>query len=299
MEWLNYHHLLYFWLVAKKGSVVQASAELRLAQPTVSAQVRALEHSLGEKLFNRVGKRLVLTDVGHVVFRYAEEIFSIGAELQHALKGRPSHRPLKLVVGVADVVPKLVTLKLLEPVLHLTEAVRLVCLEDKSDRLLAELSRHALDVVITDAPAGSSVKVRAYNHLLSESPIVFCGVKRLASRYRREFPQSLNDAPMLLPSENTMLRRSLNQWFETNDLRPKIIGEFEDSALLKVFGQKGIGVFPAPAVIEKEVNRQYGVCRVGVIYGVTERFYAVSIERKLLHPAVIAVNEAARRKLFH
>jgi LysR family transcriptional activator of nhaA len=190
-------------------------------------------------------------------------------------------------------------LKLLEPILHLSEAVHLVCLEDKSDRLLAELSRHALDVVITDAPAGPSVKVRAYNHLLSESPIVFCGAKSLASRYSRRFPHSLNDAPMLLPAENTMLRRSLNQWFEANDLRPKIVGEFEDSALLKVFGQKGIGVFPVPAVIEKEVNRQYGVCRVGGVNDVTERFYAVSLERKLRHPAVIAVNEAARQKLLH
>jgi LysR family transcriptional regulator, transcriptional activator of nhaA len=179
------------------------------------------------------------------------------------LKGMPSHRPLKLVVGIADVVPKLVALKLLEPVLHPAESVPLVCLEDKSDRLLAELSRHTVDVVITDAPAGSPVKVRAYNHLLSESPIVFCGVKRLASRYRRKFPQSLNDAPTMLPAENTLLRRSLNQWFEANGLRPKIVGEFEDSALLKVFGQKGIGVFPVPTVIEKEVNRQYGVCRVG------------------------------------
>ncbi len=299
MEWLNYHHLLYFWMVAKRGSVTQASAELRLAQPTISAQIRALERSLGERLFNRVGKRLVLTEVGQVVFRYAEEIFGIGRELQHALKGRPSHRPLKLVVGIADVVPKMVALKLLEPVLHLNEAVHLICREDKSDRLLAELSRYALDLVLTDAPAGPSVKVRAYNHLLGESPIVFCGANRLASLYRRKFPHSLNDAPMLLPAENTMLRGSLNQWFEANSLRPKVVGEFEDSALLKIFGQKGVGLFPVPAVIEKEVNRQYGVCRVGRAGGVTERFYAVSLERKLRHPAVIAVNEAARQKLFH
>ncbi|HKX31095.1 MAG TPA: LysR family transcriptional regulator [Blastocatellia bacterium] len=298
MEWLNYHHLLYFWLVAKKGGVTQASAELRLAQPTISAQIRALEHALGEKLFNRVGKRLVLTDVGQVVFRYAEEIFSIGRELQQTLKGRPGHRPLRLVVGIADVVPKMVALKLLEPALHLTETVQLICREDKSDRLLAELSRYALDVVLTDAPAGPSVKVRAYNHLLGESPIVFCGTKRLASLYRRKFPQSLNEAPMLLPAENTMLRGSLNQWFEANNLRPKVVGEFEDSALLMVFGQKGIGLFPVPVVIEKEVNRQYGVCRVGTAGGVIERFYAVSLERKLRHPAMIAVNDAARQKLF-
>ena len=298
MEWLNYHHLLYFWLVAKKGGVTQASAELRLAQPTISAQIRALEHALGEKLFNRVGKRLVLTDVGQVVFRYAEEIFSIGRELQQTLKGRPGHRPLRLVVGIADVVPKMVALKLLEPALHLTETVQLICREDKSDRLLAELSRYALDVVLTDAPAGPSVKVRAYNHLLGESPIVFCGTKRLASLYRRKFPHSLNEAPMLLPAENTMLRGSLNQWFEANNLRPKVVGEFEDSALLMVFGQKGIGLFPVPVVIEKEVNRQYGVCRVGTAGGVIERFYAVSLERKLRHPAMIAVNEAARQKLF-
>lgn len=295
MEWINYHHLLYFWMVAKKGSIAQASEELRLSQPTISAQIRSLEEYLGEQLFSRVGKRLLLTEVGQVVFHYAEEIFHIGGELQHRLKGRLTHRTLKVVVGIADVVPKLMVLKLLETVINLNDKFHIVCLEDKSDRLLSELSRYALDVVFTDTPASALGRVRAYNHLLLESKIVFAATKELATKYRKSFPQSINNAPLLLPTENTMLRRTLDQWFETNNIRPKIVAEFEDSALLKVFGQRGYGLFPVPAAIEKEVYKQYNVCYVGGINDVIEKFYAVSLERKLRHPALIAINEAAHK----
>jgi len=298
MEWLNYHHLLYFWVVAREGSVTRASEHLGLAQPTVSGQLKALEDSLGEKLFSRVGRRLVLTDVGRVVYRYAEEIFSLGRELQDTLKDRPTGRPMRLTVGIADAVPKLVAHRLLLPALSLPEPVHVVCREDKPERLLAELSVHALDLVLSDAPVAPGVMVKAYSHLLGETEIAIFGTEPLAAAHRRGFPRSLDGAPMLLPTENTTLRRSIEQWLDHERIRPKVVGEFEDSALLKVFGQAGKGLFPAPAVIESEVRSQYDVKLVGRVPGVKERFYAISAERRLKHPAVVAISEAARQRLF-
>lgn len=298
MEWLNYHHLLYFWTMARQGSLARASAELRLAQSTISGQIRALEDSLGEKLFARRGRRLVLTEMGRVVFRYAEEIFSLGRELRDAVKGRPVGRPLSLMVGVADVVPKLVARRLLEPALKLPEPVRLICREDKPERLFAELAVHNLDIVLADAPIDPSIRIRAFSHLLGECGIVFFGTAKLAAAHRRNFPESLDGAPVILPTENTTLRRSLDQWFAARGIRPRVVGEFEDSALLKVFGQVGMGLFPASSVIADEVQRQYQVRPVGRLDEVRERFYAISVERKLKHPAVIAISEEARQKLF-
>ncbi|MGE0820943.1 MAG: transcriptional activator NhaR [Candidatus Binatia bacterium] len=298
MEWLNYHHLLYFWTVARHGSISRATEELYLAQPTISAQLRALEESLGEKLFTRVGRNITLTEMGQVVFRYADEIFSLGRELTDTLKGRSVGRPARFTVGVADVLPKLITYRLLQPALQLTEPIRVVCHEDKPDRLLAELAVHGLDLVLSDAPIGPFVKVRAFNHLLGESDVAIFGPAKLATRYRRGFPHSLNGAPMLLPTDNTSLRRAFDQWCETQGIRPFIVGEFEDSALLKVFGQSGAGLFPAHSVIETEVRKQYGVQTVGRLEAVRERFYAISVERKLKHPAVVAISEAAQQKLF-
>jgi LysR family transcriptional regulator, transcriptional activator of nhaA len=298
VEWLNYHHLLYFWLVAREGSLAGASRELRLAQSTVSSQIRALEQGLGEKLFARSGRRLVLTEIGRVVYRYADEIFSLGRELQDVIKGAPVGRPLRLVVGVADVVPKLVAQRLLEPALKLPEPVHLVCHEDKPDRLLAELAVHSLDVVIADAPASPSVRIRAFNHLLGEGDIVLFATAKLAAAHKQGFPKSLDGAPVILPTENTALRRSLDQWFATRGVRPRVVGEFEDNALLQVFGQAGMGFFPASSVIADEVQRQYRVRPIGKLDGVRERFYAISVDRRLKHPAVIAISQEARQKLF-
>lgn len=298
MEWLNYHHLLYFWAVAREGSVTRASEQLHLAQPTVSGQLKALEEALGEKLFERTGRRLVLTDVGRVVFRYADEIFSLGRELQDTLKGRPTGRPIRFTVGVADAVPKLIAYRLLLPALSLPEPVHVVCRDGKPERLLAELSVHALDLVLSDAPVGAEVKVKAYSHLLGETPVAFFGTEALAAAHRKGFPRSLDGAPMLLPTEGSSLRRSLDQWFDTEGLRPRVAGEIEDRALLKVFGQAGVGLFPAPVAIEAEVRAQFGVKLVGRVDAVKERFYALSAERKLKHPAVVAISRAARRKLF-
>ncbi|OFX21908.1 MAG: LysR family transcriptional regulator [Anaeromyxobacter sp. RBG_16_69_14] len=298
MEWLNYHHLLYFWVVAKEGSIARATRELRLAQPTISGQIHRLEEVLGEKLFARKGRNLELTEIGRVVFRYAEEIFALGRELQDTLKGAPVGRPLTLVVGVADVVPKLIARRLLEPALKVSEPVHLVCREDKPDRLLAELAVHELDIVLADAPVSPSLRVRAFNHLLGECDVVFLAAPKLAATHRRGFPRSLDGAPLLLPTENTALRRSLDQWFTTHDIRPRVVGEFEDSALLKEFGQTGLGIFPAPSVIVDEVRGQYRVRLVGRLEEVRERFYAISVERKLKHPTVVAISQEAREKIF-
>ena len=298
MEWLNYHHLLYFWVVAREGSVTRAAAELRLAQPTVSTQLRALEHVLGEELFARSGRRLMLTDVGRMVFRYADEIFGLGRELLDTVKGRPTGQPMRLTVGIADAVPKLIAYRLLQPALAVPQEVRIVCREDKPDRLLAELAVHGLDLVLSDAPIGPSTKIRAFNHLLGECGITFFATATLARTCRRGFPRSLDGAPFLLPTDNTALRRSLDDWFESEGVRPRVVSEFEDSALLMAFGQAGMGLFAAPSAIEREVRSQYGVVTVGRLEALSERFYAISGERRLKHPAVVAISETARQRVF-
>ena len=297
MEWLNYQHLLYFWAVARRGSVTRAAAELGLGQPTISAQLRSLEENLGEKLFRRVGRNLVLTDAGRDVLRYADEIFSLGQELLDTVRGRRKGS-IRLAVGVADVVPKRIAYRLLQPVLALPEPVRVLCREDKAERLLMELAAHAFDLVLTDLPPAPTVKLKVFSHLLGECGVSFCASTKLAREYRHGFPRSLDAAPLLLPTENTALRGTLNRWLEEQAIRPRIVGEFEDSALLKAFGQAGVGIFPVPAAIEVDVRKQYGVALVGRVDELRERFYAVSLERRLKHPAVVAITHAARGKLF-
>lgn len=298
MEWLNYHHLLYFWTVAREGSLVAAGKALKLSHPTLSAQIRALESRLDEQLFTRAGRGLVLTEMGRVVYRYADEIFSLGREMLDTVNGRSGGRPLRLDVGVADVVPKLVVRRLLQPALGGPEPVRLVCHEGRYEKLLADLTLHTLDLVIADAPLPPGSGVRAFHHLLGETSVSFFATKPLAARHRRGFPGSLDGAPLLLPLEGSPLRRSLNQWFDRHGVAPRVVAEFEDSALLKVFGTDGVGIFPAPTVLEADVARQYGVQVVGRVPEVRERFYAISVERKLKNPAVVAISEAARHDLF-
>lgn len=297
MEWLNYHHLLYFWLAAREGGVTRASEELRLSQSTVSAQIRLLESALGDPLFVRKGRRLELTELGRLVYRYAEEIFGLGRELLDAVKGRPTGRPAPFVVGVADVVPKLMAHRLLAPALHSDPPVHLVCREGKPSDLLAALALHRLDLVLADAPVGPGVEVKAYSHLLGESPIELWATPALARKLRPSFPRSLDGAPLLLPTPGTQLRRSLDQWFDEIGVRPRIAAEIEDSALMKVFGSEGRGAFPVCAAIGREVQRQFRVARIGVAGRVRERFYAISVERRLTHPAVVALSRAARESL--
>ncbi|MDP2002585.1 MAG: transcriptional activator NhaR [Desulfurivibrionaceae bacterium] len=298
MEWLNYHHLFYFWTVMREGSLTAASARLSLAPSTVSAQLGKLEESLGGKLFQRAGRNLEPTDLGRLVFRYADEIFSLGREMMDTIRGRPAAGPLSLKAGVVDVLPKLIVRRLLEPALQLPERVKLVCLEDKEDALLAELAMHSLDVVLSDAPLRAGLSVKAYSHLLGECGITFFAVEKLAGNLREKFPLSLHEAPMLLPMKMTALRGALERWFTTLSIRPAIAGEFDDSALLNVFGQEGDGVFVAPTVIEPEMLRQHKVQVVGRTQAVKERYYAISVERIIKHPAVAAILEAARHNLF-
>jgi LysR family transcriptional activator of nhaA len=298
MDWLNYHHLLYFWTVAKENSVSKAAAVLHVAQPTVSAQLRSLERSLGQKLFERQGRHLKLTLEGEKVFRYADEIFSLGRELLQAVKGEPQHAPKRFRVGVSDALPKLTTYRLIEPALAMQPAFRLHVRIDKTERLLGELAVHAIDLVIADAPMMPSLRVRAFSHLLGETSVSIYGSAALARGARRKFPQSLHGAPMLLQTANTALRQSLDQWFDVHQIVPAIVGEVEDMAMLQTLGEHGLGLFAAPTVMRKEICRRYHVAWVGELDKVREKFYAISVERRISHPAVRLIADQAKRRLF-
>lgn len=298
LDWLNYHHLHYFWMVAKEGGITAAADKLHLAQPTLSSQIQKLEKSLGVKLFERSGRGLILTDVGQTVYQYANEIFCLGRELTDTLNGRPTHDRIRLVVGVPDVVPKLIVYNLLKPALAMQDRVQIVCYEGKLSELLSELALHRLDLVLADAPLAPQLSVRAFNHLLGECGVSILGSSKLARQYSKNFPSSLDGAPMLLPTQNTSLRRSLEQWFDKQQIRPEVRHEFEDSAIMKVFGQAGEGLIVSPSAIENDVIEQYSLKLVGHIPEVTERYYAISVERRLKHPAVVAICDAARTEFF-
>ncbi|MEQ1759950.1 MAG: transcriptional activator NhaR [Vicinamibacterales bacterium] len=298
MEWLNYHHLHYFWMAAREGSVSRASALLRLAQPTVSAQIRQLEGSLGTKLFQRQGRSLVLTDTGRLVYQFADEIFGIGRELIETVHGRQAGRSRPLAVGVANAVPKLIVSRLLRPLLLGPDPIRVVCREDNTEHLLAQLATHSLDVVIADVVAPPHVRVKVFSHTLGESSIAFFAPTDVAARIRRRFPSSLDGAPMVLPPSNTMLRRTLDQWFDARAIHPRIIGEFEDPALMKAVGADAGAIFPAPAAIARDVSRIYGVRQAGRTDEVVERYFAISVERRIRHPGVAALTSAAREDVF-
>lgn len=289
MEWMNYHHLYYFWTVAKEGGLAPASEKLRLAQSTLSGQIKTLENSFGQVLFEKCGRGLVLTETGRMVCRYAEEIFALGRELVDTLNDRPVGLPLRVTIGIADVVPKLLVRKIIEPVLNIPGGVKLLCMENKPDVLLAELSLHQVDVVIMDAPVGPHNKIKAHSRLLLESGISFFGTRDLFERYRNGFPASLDGAPVLLPFGNTSLRRSLENVFKTLGVAPVVKGEFEDAALMKSFGEMGIGLYPAPSVIAEDVQRQFTAMLLGEVPFVTEKYFAVTVDRKIIHPAVAAI----------
>jgi len=298
MDWLNYHHLLYFWMVAREGTILRAAGKLHIGQPAISTQLRRLEESLGHKLFQKSGRTLELTETGKTVFRYADEIFSLGREMVDTLKGHPVGKPVRFIVGVVDVMPKQVARRLLEPALRLSDDLRLVCVEDTLEQLLSELILHNVDIVLSDTPVSAAFKVRAYNHALGESAVGLFATKELARRYRKGFPESLNGAPFLLPSRSTALRRSIDSWLESKELHPLIRAEFDDTALLKAFGQTGEGLFPGSLGIQDEVKRQYEVELVGEMHGVREQFFAISAERKIKHPAVLAISRTAKSDQF-
>lgn len=298
MTWLNYHHLQYFWVTAREGGVSRASDRLGLSQPTISAQIKRLEAVLDVKLFQRHGRSLVLTDVGRMVYQYADEIFGTGRELLEALRSNQPGRALPLTVGVANAVPKLVACRLLRPLRQAPSPVRIVCREENTEQLLTQLATHALDVVLADTPAPPHMRVKVYNHVLGESDTGFFAPAALAARLKRRFPKSLHEAPLVVSTENTALRRDLDAWFESIPVQPTIIGEFEDPALMKVFGADAGAAFPAPMAIAADVCRVYGVKLVGRTDVVTERYYAISAERRLTHSGVLAITSAARERLF-
>ncbi len=298
MEWLNYHHLLYFWTVAREGTVTAAAAMLRISQPALSTQLRMLEDSLGEKLFRRVGRKLALTEAGNVAFRYADEIFTLGKEFQNELKGRPTGRPLRLVVGISDALPKLMVHRLLRPALELTEPLRLSCRESGMPHLLAALFAHEVDLLLTDAPHSTRGGPRAFNHLLGECGVDFFGAPALLRKHPRAFPACLDGAPILLPSEGAPMRLKLDRWFEDKGVHPVIAGDFDDSALMKTFGAEGEGFFAAPSAIAKDLEASYKVKCIGGADGLAERIYAVSTERRLVHPAVLAILKSAKEEVF-
>lgn len=297
MDWINYHHLLYFWVTAREGSITRASEKLKLAQPTVSGQIQSLEKAIGEKLFLRQGRKLSLTETGRMVFGYADQIFTIGQELTDVLQNRPAHGPNRVKVGIADALPKTVACALLQAALDGAEPAHMVCHEGKPDMLLTELATFGLDLVLSDAPIPPTVKVKAFNHLLGDSPVVIFGSPKLAAELRKDFPRSLEGAPMLLPTSNTMIRQQLEAWFDRNEVRPRVVAEFEDGAMLKTFGQQGYGLFPAPAFVQSMVCNQYDVEAIGQLDDVRESLYAITIERKVKNQTVLQIIDSARSRL--
>jgi LysR family transcriptional activator of nhaA len=298
MERINYQHLYYFWHVAKLGTISKACEALHLAQPTISGQLAVFEQSVGTQILRKEGRKLVLTDTGRTIFNYAEEIFTLGRELTQTLKGRDTGRGLRFNLGITDALPKLIAYRLLEPLLRQPETVQIHCYEDKTDRLLAEIALHSIDMVLADRPATPASGARVFNHFLGECGVGIFATPALAAQYRQNFPRCLNGAPFLLPTANTALRRSLNQWFDSQELSPSIQAEVENSALLKTFGAAGVGVFFSPLAVAKEIESQYGVQMIGPAEGVYERFYAITAQRKLQHPSVAAILANAQQRVF-
>lgn len=295
---LNYRQLFYFWSVAKAGSVRRAAENLHLTPQTISGQISELERELDTDLFQRAGRRIELTAAGKLALSHADEIFQIGNELEEMLRNRPVGGELTFRVGIADVVPKSLAYRLLAPALTLAQPVRLICHENKLEQLFAELALHKLDLVIADRTLPTSLGVKGYSHVLGRCGIVFHAVTDLAKRYRPDFPKSLQAAPLLIPGGGAAVRGALGRWFGECGVQPRIVGEFDDTALMKAFGQAGVGIFPTPAVIAEEVGHQYGVEIVGRTEAVVVEYFAISVERRLTHPAVVAVSDAAKHSLF-
>ncbi len=291
---LNHHHLYHFWTVVREGGVTRASESLHVSQPTISGQLRELEQVLGEKLLTRSGRTVVLTDIGRTIYRYVDQMIALEREMLELVKGRRPMSGGELAVGVAMVVPKLIAYQMLEPALALPDAVQLVCMHERPESLLAELAIFGLDVVLADAPAPSSAKARCYSHVLGECTISIFGNARLAATYRERFPQSLAGAPFLMPSEDSALAPALAAWFQRKKIRPRIVGTFQDSALLDAFGQAGAGLFAMPTAIETELRRQYQVEILGTLRSVRQRFYAITVDRRIRNPYVLAISERAR-----
>ena len=295
---INYKHLHYFWVTAKEGGIARASERLHLTPQTISGQLSLLEDQLGSKLFNRVGRNLELSDIGRLVLGYADEIFSLGGELEEVVYQLPRDRPQLFRVGVVDALPKSIAHRILQPALDMPSPIRMICKEASLDDLLAELTLHRIDLVLADRPIPASVSMRGYSHKLGVCAVSFFATPKLAATLQGPFPQCLDGAPILLPGMGTQLRSVIDQWLDRNRIHPQMVAEFDDSALMKAFGKQGAGVFTAPSAIEDEVARQYQVEKIGQVDEITEEFYAISIERRILHPVVSYLMENARETLF-
>jgi LysR family transcriptional activator of nhaA len=299
VEWLNYHHLYYFWVVARTGSVAAASRELRLTHPTISAQIHQLEDIIGEKLFRRAGRGLALTDVGQVAFRYANDIFGLGREFMDVVKRRSTPHAMRLAIGVTDFLPKSVVQRLLEPALRMEGPMRLICREDRSlHDFLDELSMHALDLVLADSPASVGSPMKLFNHVLGDCGTTIFGSAHAAAKLKRGFPRSLDGTRFLVPGANAGLRREIEQWFDAQGIRPQVVAEVDDSGLLQVLAAGDHGVFAGPSVMEADARAHYGLRPVGVIPTLRQRFYAISVEQRLRHPGAIAICQSAREEYF-
>ncbi|NQY27416.1 MAG: transcriptional activator NhaR [Piscirickettsiaceae bacterium] len=295
---INYKHLHYFWTVAKEGGIARASERLHITPQTISGQLTLLEEYFGVELFSKVGRNLEITDIGRQVLSFADEIFSLGNELEQMMHQLPSKRQQVFRVGVVDVVPKSIAQHILLPVLQMPESTRMVCRETDLETLLAELTLHRLDLVIADRPIPPSVSTRGFSHKLGECSVSFFATEQIQKTLSQDFPDCLNGAPLLLPSLGNQLRTDIDQWLVKNQLYPRIVAEFDDSALMKSFGQKGVGIFLAPTALEQEVMQQYGVKAIGQTDEITESFYAISVERRVINPIVSTVIELANKTLF-
>ena len=297
MHRLNYQHLYYFWNVAREGGVTRACQKLGLAQPTISGQLAVFESVIGAPLFRKEGRGLVLTETGRTVFNYAEEIFTLGRELTNTLKNGAGALGQRVTVGVVSSLPKLVIYRIIEPVLRDAAASQIICFEDKRERLLAELTLHGVDLVIADAPESTAKGARVYNHAIGEASVAAFANPELVDRYRDDFPWSLNNAPLMLQTTNSNLRRALDKWFDDQGIKPRILAEIEDSALLKTFAAEGSGVIFAPLIVSNEIERRYGLLPLGEIQNVQEKFYAITMQRKVENKVVTKILKRAREWL--
>ena len=298
MSSLNYKHLRYFWMVARTGSIAKAAGQLHLAPQSISGQLTEFAQTLGVDLFRKSGRSLELTDMGRRILSYADEIFSTGDELLDVVRDQTLTATTAFRVGCADSVSKLIACRLVEPALHLAAPVRLICREGRLNSLVAELAVHRLDLIIADRPMPSHLSVRGHSHLLGESGMTVFGTAALVARLSAPFPRCLDGAPMLLPGEDFAIHQRLLRWLEDNAVHPRIVGEFDDSAMMKAFGQSGAGVFFAPTVIAEQVCAQYRVVELGRVETLVEQVYAITTERRLKHPATVAISRLARDDLF-
>ena len=298
MEWLNYHHLRYFWTVARKGGVRKAAEELHVSQPSISAQLRLLEESLGQKLFRRSGRNLVLTETGQLVLNYADEIFSAGRELMNAVKQRPGKHPVRVNIGLTDAFPKLIAFQILRAAFRFEAAVHMICREGEIGPLVSHLQAHRLDIVLADEPASSTLKAKTFNHKLGRSGVTFCAVPPLAATLRRNFPKSLDGAPALLPTQNMGMRAALETWFDSKGIRPRVVGEFEDSALMEVCSTGGRGFTAVHTVVDRAALKRYGLRVIARVDECGTDFYAITAERRVKHPAAVAITEHAYSSVF-